>query len=205
MDYTATASATSIDTTTSALKERGFEPIQVKTKEEALAKIMKLIPEGATVMNGASQTLQQIGFIDVLKRIAHRWQNLHDAILAETDSTRQAALRRESVASDFYLGSVHALTETGEMIISSNSGSQLPHLAFTSRNLILVVGANKIVPALSDAFKRLEEHVVPLEDARMKAAHGVGTTHAKTLILRRENPKMGRTVRVIIVNESLGF
>lgn len=205
MDYKTVASAASIDTTISSLKEHNFEPIQVNSKEEALAKIHELLPEGASVMNGASETLHQIGYIDVLKSGKHPWHNLHDAIIAEKDAAKQGQLRRESALSDFYLGSVHALSETGELIIASNSGSQLPHLAFTSPNLILVVGANKIVPTLSEGFKRIEEHVIPLEDVRMKAAYGFGTKHNKTLTLRGENPMMGRKVYIIIVNESLGF
>lgn len=199
------ATSETISKTVTALTEHDFLPIQVATKEEALAKIRELIPEGATVMNGASETLREIGFSDVLKSKDHPWKNLHDGILEETDSTKQTELRRHSVLSDFYLGSVHALTEEGELVISSNSGSQLPHLAFTSPNLILVVGAQKIVPTLTDAFKRIEEDVIPLEDVRMKEVYGFGTLRAKTLILHRENPAMGRKVYVLIVNESLGF
>jgi L-lactate utilization protein LutC len=184
---------------------RGFNPILVASKEEALAKIQEIIPEGASIMNGASETLREIGFTDLLKAGAHKWNNVHDAVLAEQDKTKQTTLRRQSVLSDYYLGSAHAIAETGEIVIASNSGSQLPHLAFTSPNVVLVVGAQKIVPTLADAFLRLEEHVVPREDVRMKGVYGFGTTHAKTLIMHKENPMMGRKVHVIIVNESLGF
>jgi L-lactate utilization protein LutB len=199
------ANQESMTKTESALTANGFEPIQVNSKDEALEKIKELIPAGASVMNGASVTLQEIGFIDYLKSGTHPWTNLHANILEETDEAKQGQLRKQSVLSDFYLGSVHALTETGQLLIASNTGSQLPHLAFTSPNLILVVGSNKIVPELKDAFTRLEQHVIPLEDERMKKAYGFGTTWSKTLILNKENPMMGRKAYVIIVNESLGF
>lgn len=199
------ANPQSIEKAQIALKDHHFESILVATKEEALKKIIELIPIGASVMNGASETLAQIGLIDYLKSKSHPWKNLHDAILEETNPTKQAELRKASVLSDFYLGSVHALTESGQLLIASNTGSQLPHLAFTSPNLILVVGANKIVPTISDAFSRLEQHVIPLEDERMKKVYGYGTTWSKTLILNQENPAMGRKVYVLIVNESLGF
>lgn len=205
MDFKTLATPESISKTSVSLIENHFEPIQVASKEEALKKIRDLIPDGASVMNGASETLREIGLIDVLKAKDHPWRNLHDGILQETDGVKQERLRSESVLSDYYLGSVHALTENGEMIISSNSGSQLPHLAFTSPSIILVVGAQKIVPTLADAFKRIEEYVIPLEDVRMKEVYGYGTLHAKTLILRRENPAIGRKIYVLIVNESLGF
>ena len=156
-------------------------------------------------MNGASESLREIGFIDYLRGGSHPWKNLHEEILAEEDPAKQSQLRRKAVVSDYYLGSAHAITESGELLVTSNSGSQLPHLAFTSPNLVLVVGANKIVPSLADAFERVEKHVIPLEDERMKKAYGFGTLWAKTLILHRENPALGRNVHVIIVGEELGF
>ena len=106
----------SINTTIAALTENGFAPMQVNSKEEAFAKIKELVPAGATVMNGASVTLQEIGYIDYVKEGNHPWKNHHDAILAETDPAKQNLLRRESVVSDYYLGSAHAVTETGELI-----------------------------------------------------------------------------------------
>ncbi len=188
-----------------ALTEHGFEAILVDNKQEVLEIIKNTIPQSASVMNGASRTLEEVGYIAYLAAGGHGWNNLHDAILKETDPAKQALLRKQSVISDYYLGSVHALSQTGEMVIASNTGSQLPHLAFTSPNIILVVGMQKVVPTLDDALRRVEEVVIPLEDERMKATYGYGTTYAKTLILRRENPNMGRSVKVLLVGESLGF
>lgn len=205
MNFNSLASHEIIKKTKTSLKENNFEPIEVNSKEEALIKIQELIPEGASIMNGSSMTLQEIGYIDLLKSGQHKWKNLHDAVLAETDKDKQALLRKQSVLSDFYLGSAHALTETGEIMIASNSGSQLPHLVYTSPNIILVVGAQKIVPTLSDAFRRVQEYVIPLEDERMKSVYGFGTMLAKTLILHKENGAMGRKIYIILVNESLGY
>lgn len=202
---TTLAGSQSIEKTMESLTEHGFVPVYVRSKEEALEKLKEAIPAGASVMNGASETLREIGLTDLLKSGEHPWRNLHDVILVEKDPERQGQLRRESVVSDVYLGSVHALTETGELVIASNSGSQLPHLAFTSPQLVLVVGAQKIVPTLSDAFARIENEVIPQEDERMKGAYGFGTLWAKTLILHKENPAFGRKVLVLIVDEELGF
>jgi L-lactate utilization protein LutC len=194
-----------ITKTIQSLKNNHFDSLFVATKEEALDTIKELVTAGASVMNGASRTLEEVGYVEYLKSGAHPWKNLHEAVLLETDPEKQALLRKQSVLSDFYLGSAHALTETGEIIIASNSGSQLPHLAFTSPNVILVVGAQKITPTLLDGLKRIDEVVVPLEDVRMKEVYGYGTLHAKTLIMHKENPAMGRKVTVIIVGEPLGF
>ena len=205
MDFTQLASREAQLKTVAALAERNIQAELIETKGDALAKIKELIPQGASVMNGASRTLEEIGYIDLLKTGGHGWNNLHDVILAEKDPAKQAQLRKESVLSDFYLGSVHALAQTGEMVIASNTGSQLPHLVFTSPNLVLVVGAQKITPTLTDGLTRLDEHVIPLEDARMMAAYKMGTQKSKTLIFHRENKMMGRIVKVLIVNEKLGF
>jgi L-lactate utilization protein LutC len=205
MDFKTLASKESVEKTIKNLAERNVEGIFVNTKEEALEKIKELIPEGVSVMNGASRTLEQVGFVDLLKSGNHKWNNLHEAILAEKDPTKQAMLRKTSVLSDFYLGSVHAMAETGEFIVATNSGSQLPHIVFTSQNLIFVVSTKKIVPTLQDADKRLWDHVIPLEDERMMGVYKMHTALNKLLVFKGENPMMGRKVRVIFVNDDLGF
>jgi L-lactate utilization protein LutB len=205
MDYTKVADDAVVAATVAALGERNIEAHVVGTKAEALDLIKSFIPQGASVMNGSSRTLDEIGFLEYLKSGAHGWNNLKEAITAETDPAKQAVLRKQSVLSDYYLGSVHALAQTGESIIASASGSQLPHIAFTSPNIIFVVGTQKIVPTLADAMERVEKHVFPLEDARMKSTGAAGSVLAKELIYRREPAMMGRKVRMILVKESLGF
>lgn len=205
MKYDILATKESIDKTVKGLSSRNVETIVVKNGAEALGKIKKLIPQGVSVMNGASTTLNQIGFIEYLKSGSHGWNNLHANILNEKDPAKQAVLRKQAVLSDYYLGSVHGLAETGEFVVASNSGSQLPHIVFTSPNLIFVVSAKKIVPTLNDAIQRLKEHVMPLEDARLLKAHGVHTSLNKMVIFENENPMLGRKVHMLIVEEDLGF
>ena len=199
------ASLDSISATEKALTLNGFLPETVATGAEALARIKELIPKEVSVMNGSSRTLEEIGFIDYLTNGEHGWNNLHAVILEEKDPTKQMELRKYSVISDFYLGSVHALAETGELVIASASGSQFPHLAFTSPNLILVVGTQKIVPTIADAHKRIAEYVFPLEDERIKNMGYPGSLIGKEIILHKEHPLMGRKVHVILVNQKLGF
>lgn len=205
MNYNKLASLEIINKTMDALKERGHLPELVATQADALLKIKEIIPNGASVMNGSSRTLEEIGFINYLKAGTHGWNNLHATILAEKDQIKQAELRKQSVLSEYYLGSAHAITITGEILIASNSGSQLSHIAFTSPNIILVIGTQKIVPTLTDAFNRLENHVVPLENKRMQKAMGIDTYSSKVLIINREQPFMNRKFHIILVNEILGF
>ncbi len=205
MAYDTLASKDTVTKTIAALEGHNFRAEVVATKEEALARVKELIPAGASVMNGSSRTLEEIGFVEYLKAGEHGWNNLHAGILKEQDPAEQAKLRRESTVSDFYLGSAHAVTEEGELFFASNSGSQLPHLAFSSPNVILVVGTHKIVPTLKDVEGRMHDRIIPLEDENMRQKYGTGTSWNKSLILHNENPHMGRTVRVIFVEEVLGF
>ncbi|MEK7514444.1 MAG: lactate utilization protein [Patescibacteria group bacterium] len=205
MAYNTLASKESIEKTIKALGERGVEGILVENRTEALEKIKKLIPQEASINNGSSTTLNEIGLINYLESGKHGWNNLHAVVLAEKDPGKQAQLRKEAVFAEYYLGSVHALAETGEMIIASASGSQLPPIVSTSPNLIFVVGVQKIVPTYEDAMRRLREYVVPLEDKRMKSAGMGGTVLAKIFTFEREPAFMGRKVRIILVKEKLGF
>ncbi len=205
MDFETLAAQESIDKTIASLKSNNMEGLVVENGAEALAKIKELIPKGVSVMNGSSTTLQQIGYIDYLKAGTHGWKNLHEEVLNEKDPVKQAELRKYSVVSDYYLGSAHAVIEDGALLFASNTGSQLPHLAFTSQNLILVVSTKKIVKDIGVAWGRIETHIVPQEDVRMMKAYNAHTQHSKTLILHKENPIMGRKVIVIFVKENLGF
>lgn len=205
MNYETLANTETIKKIIDALSKRGIEAIAVNNRAEALEKVKSLIPEGASVMNGSSRTLEEIGFVDYLKSGSHGWKNLHEEILAEKDPAKQAALRKQAALADYYLGSVHAAAETGELVIASNTGSQLPHIVFTSPNLIFVVGTQKIAPNLDGALARVREYVLPAEDKRMKEVGMGGSAISKLLIFEREPVFMGRKVRVIFVNEKLGF
>lgn len=205
MNYDTLASKEAISKTIDALRERGIEAIVVNDRAEALETVKSLIPKGVSVMNGSSRTLEEIGFIDYLQAGDHGWKNLHQEILAEKDPATQALLRKQAVLSDYYLASVHAVAETGQLVIASNSGSQIPHIGFTSPNLLFVVGGQKLVPNLDAALARVRDYVLPLEDKRMKDVGMGGSAISKLLVFEREPVFMGRKVHVIFVNEKLGF
>jgi len=204
MRYDALASKDAVKKIMEAVKSRGIKPEFVNTKEDALKRLKELIPSGAEINMGTSTTLNEIGFIDLLKSGKHPWKNWKDVILEEKDVAKQMELRRKSVLSNYFLGSVHAVSETGEIVIASGSGSQLPAYIYTSNNVIWVAGIQKIVPTLNDAIKRVREYSLPMEDARMKREGYSGSTIGKLLIFEREiNP--ARKMTLILVNEKLGF
>ena len=127
-----------------------------------------------------------------------------DAIVKEKDPLKQMELRKRSITAEYFLGSVHAVTQSGEVIIASNTGSQLPSYAFSSNNVVWVVGAQKIVLNLEEGMRRVREYCLPLEDKRMKQAGFVGSAIGKILIFERE-AMPDRKITLIFVNEKLGF
>jgi L-lactate utilization protein LutC len=185
------------------IKEKNINVEVLKSKEEALARIREMIPDKASVMAGGSTTLDEIGFTKILKSGKHKWNNLKEKILSEKDSEKQAALRRKSVLADYYLGSVHAVSLTGEIVIASATGSQLPAYVFSSPHVIWVVGAQKITPDLEMAIERVREYVFPLEDERMKKEGQVGSLIGKMVIFEKEFVP-GR-ITMLLVKEKLGF
>lgn len=113
-------------------------------------------------------------------------------------------MQRLGATPEWVLGSVHAVTETGEALIASNTGSQLPAYAFGVGKVIWVVGTQKIVKDREEGLGRIYEHSLPLESERAKKAYGVpGSAVNKILIVNRE-VQPGR-ITMILVNERLGF
>ncbi len=204
MNYNELAAKEIIEQTMAALKGRNINPIFVETEEEVLQKIKEIIPAGATVMTGGSTTLNEIGFSDLLISKNHPWKNLKDEIMDEKDPEKQSKLRRESVLADYFLGSVHAVTRDGEVWVASASGSQIPSYAFTSPNIIWVVGTQKIVPDSNAAADRIKNYVYPLEDKRMKSTGASGSAIGRWLIFEREIMP-SRKINLIFVNQKLGF
>jgi hypothetical protein len=195
-----------VQRTLEAVNARGIHAEFAETKEEALKRIQEIIPPGAVVMTGGSVTLQQIGFEAILISGSHPWRNFKADLLAEKDPVKQSAMRRQGTLSEFYLGSVNALAETGELVFASGTGSQLPAFAYTSRNVIWVAGTQKITPTLDDAIRRVREYVLPLEDQRQKnIGNQAGSRINKLLIIEGEPAYMRRNLTLLLVNEVLGF
>lgn len=204
MQYDKLPSEEIVRKTMEAVKQRGVSTEFVQTKEDALNRLKEFIPAGAEIMTGGSATLEEIGFVELLKSGKHPWKNLKDDILSEKEPEKQAELRKKSVTSAYFIGSVHAVAETGEIVVASASGSQLPSYTFSSDNIIWVAGTQKITPNLEEAIKRVRTHTLPLEDQRMKDIGYPGSTIGKLLIFEREIMP-NRKITLIFVNEKLGF
>jgi LUD domain len=206
MSFDSMATGEQVASTAEALKARGIAADTVQTAEEALARLRDLIPPGASVSTGASLTLKQIGFEDLLASGSHPWKNLKAEFLAEKDPARQMILRRKSTLADYYLGSVHAVAQAGEVVIASMTGSQLAPYGYAASNVIWVVGAQKITGSLDEAIRRVREYVLPHEDARMREFSGgkMGSMIGKLLIFEREALFLNRRITMLIVQQKLG-
>src|SRR6056297_2108873 len=192
-----------IDATVDALEANGFEVVVVDSADEALETVQSQIPAGASVMNGHSTTLEEIGFVDYLGEGDHDWESLPDESWGRDDDAERQAARRESQTADYFLGGINAISQTGALVAADRSGSRVGAYPFAASNVVIVSGVNKIVPTLADALDRLESVAYPLENERAKEAYGVESAIAKQLIFRQE-PEEGRTT-VVLIREQLGY
>jgi hypothetical protein len=206
LQFSTLATPEQIRTTMDAVIARGITAELVDSREQALARLQSLIPAGSSVMTGASLTLKEIGFEALLISNNHPWRNLRAEIVAEKDPVKQTQLRRQGVLADYFLGSVHAVAQTGELVIASLTGSQLGPYAFTAANVVWIVGAQKITPSLDEAIRRVRDYVLPHEDKRMRDSSGGrrGSAIGKLLIFQQEVPFLNRKITLLFVNQSVG-
>ena len=204
MNYQSLVSGISVDKLFDNLRRRNFMPHFAASKEEALAKVVSVIPSGSEIATASSVTLKQIGFLDLLNSKKHDWKNFRDNIFTEIDHLKRDELRRESVLADYNVQSLQAITEIGQLLIASGMGNQLSAIAYASRHLVFVAGIQKVVPTLDSAFERLNQFVLPLENERMKRmGFKEGATLGKYLVFEKEIRP--RQVHIILVDEVLGF
>jgi len=206
MSYSTLPDTVRLQKTIEAVKARGIMVELVETKESALARLQTLIPAGSVVMTGGSVTLTQIGLDALLISGNHPWRNFKADLLAEKDPTKQSAMRLQGTLAEYFLGSVNAIAETGELVFASATGSQLPAYAYSSRNVIWVAGAQKITPSVDEALRRVREYVLQMESERQKNVGNKGGSFiGRILIFEREPAYLRRNLHLILVNEVLGF
>ena len=144
-----------IDRTVAGLKSRNVDAVVAESGDEARQILIDMIPDGAEVFKSTSETLDTIGYSDYIRE-TDRYRNLYLEIAEEPDRDRQRELRRLASVAEFYVGSVHAIAETGEVIVASGSGSQLGAYVYGAKTVIWVAGVQKICPSLDDALARVK-------------------------------------------------
>jgi LUD domain len=185
-----------------ALEANGIHTIIAENGEDAKRIFFELIPEGAEVFLGASVTLETLGIKDVIDK-SGRFDTLRPKMFAMDRATQGREIRKLGGAPDYAAGSVHAVTEDGQVLIASNTGSQLGPYASGAGTVIWIVGAQKIVKDLDEGLRRIYEYDLPLEIEHMRQLYNAGTGVNKVLIVNREiRPNR---VTMILVKEELGY
>ena len=188
--------------TAAALEANGITVLRARNSAEAKRIVLDLIPPGSSVLQGASKSLEASGITEEIGS-SGRYEPLRPRVFGMDRATQADEIRRLTASPDVMLGSVHAVTETGSLVAASASGSQLGPYAFGAGKVLLVVGTQKIVPDLEAAFRRIDEYVFPLEDARAQVAYGVHSGVNKVLVINREWAP--HRITVVLCDEALGF
>jgi len=201
-EFAELASDEQISTAAAALERNGIQPLIATTGGDARGLVRSLLPAGAEVYNNTSRTLEAIGVADDIER-SGRYQPLRLRLYRMDREMQQHEMRALAASPDYVVGSVHALTEGGSLLIASASGSQLGPLASGAGHVILVIGAQKIVSDVATGMRRIYEYCYPLEDARARRAYGVPSGVNNILIINKV--VTAERVTAILVKERLGF
>jgi LUD domain len=186
----------------SALTAHGFTVEILDDAAAARARIKDLIPEGASVFTGASETLRLSGIEEDINT-SGRYDAVRTRALGMDRAIELDEIWRAMSTPDVIVGSVHAVTETGSLVVASASGSQLPGYAGAAARAIWIIGAQKVVPDLPAALRRVQDHCLPLENARAQKVYGQPSAINRMLILNAE-PNPGRGT-VLLLREAIGF
>ena len=198
--YAGLATDEQVARTAEALEAHNIHTIVVDNGDQAKAELWKLLPEGAEVFTNTSRTLDTLGIPDIVNE---RYDSVRVKLAKMDQKTQNREMIKMGAVPQYILGSVHAVTEEGEIVVASNTGSQLAPYAASAEHVIWLVGTQKIVPNLDEGLKRLRQYTYPLEDERALQAYGMNSFISKLLIVYRE-VMPGRT-SMILIKENLGF
>jgi acyl-CoA hydrolase len=185
-----------------ALEEHGFSVEVVDDLDAARQAVLARIPRGSSVMTNTSVTLADTGIADAVNDEGSPYESARNKMFALDFATQAQEMKAIGGQPDYALGSVHAVTRDGTLVIASASGSQLASYAWGAANVIFVVGAQKLVSTLEAAHERIYQHSLVLEDARAIAAYGQHSSVGKILEIRQELP--GR-IHIVLIRQVVGF
>jgi acyl-CoA hydrolase len=184
-----------------ALEEHGFSVEVVDDTDTAREAVLARIPHGSSVMTNTSVTLTEAGIADAVND-GGPYVSARNAMFALDFATQAQEMKAIGGQPDYALGSVHAVTRDGTLVIASASGSQLASYAWGAANVIFVVGAQKLVPNLEAAHQRIYQHSLKLEDGRAMATYGQHSQVGKILEIHQELP--GR-IHIVLIRQVVGF
>lgn len=200
-DFSQVVDEKTIQATKKGLEERGFKVKIFDTLDQAKNELLKAIPDGSQVFTGTSVTLTKAGLDKSLNdKPFVSVREMFMPLYGQAD--KAVEMRRIGSAADVAVGSVHAITKDGQVLVASNSGSQLPSYAYGASKVYWLVGGQKLVKDFNQAMKRLEEYTLPLENQRTMKAYSVGSKISKLLIF---NYDPQQRITIMIFRQSVGF
>jgi hypothetical protein len=186
-----------------ALRANGIGAAVAANGGEARRKVFQTIPEGAEVMTMTSVTLQDLGIAQEIDGFG-RFHSVRKRLAALDRGIRGREMSRLGAAPEWTIGSVHAVTEGGSVLIASNTGSQLAAYVYGAGRVVWVVGTQKIVKDTEEGVRRIYEHCLPLETERARRAYGASGSAVNKLLTVHREVREGR-ITLIFVKEHLGF
>ena len=193
-----------IEVAQKALSEHGITVLIAENGNDAKEKILSLIPKVVEVMTATSTTLDQLGITPILNDSGD-YNSVKSQLMKMDRDTQSLEMQKLGAAPEYVIGSVHAVTEDGKVIVASGSGSQLPSYTYGAPHVIWVVSTKKIVKDLEQGLKRIYEYILPQEDARMKKVYGPDSgSHVNKLFILNNEINKSR-ITLIFVKEDLGF
>ncbi len=203
-DFSQLADDETLQQTKVSLEKNGFHVLITENGTDAKEAVLNLIPKGAEVMTATSRTLDTLGLTQEINESGN-----YDSVKSKLNKLDREKdhleMQKLGAASEYVLGSVHAVTEDGKVMVASNTGSQLPTYAYGSSHVVWVVSTKKIVKNLDEGFSRIYDYILPQEDKRLKGQYGPQVhSEVRKLLIVNSEIKPGR-ITVIFVKEQLGF
>jgi hypothetical protein len=199
VEFAEPASGRTLEAVADRLRARNFEVVIVDDGAAAKAEVLSRVPEGSQVHSGKSKTLDAGIFDEFMNN--ENYVFIRRRTMKMDRNTQRDEMRKAGAAPDIMVNSAHAVTEAGQIVMTSATGSQIGPIASGAGKLILVIGGQKVVPDLDTAFRRIEDYVIPYEEDRLNVAHGVAKMN-RTLILEGDHTP-GRTT-IILVRQPIG-
>lgn len=192
-----------------AMEARNMEGFYAETKEEALNKALELIPEGSSISWGGSMSIQEIG---LTKAVHEGNYEVYDRTDKTPEERRQVMLK--AFDCDYYLASANAISEDGILVNIDGNANRVAAIAFGPRNVLMIVGMNKVVKTEADALSRAKNVAAPINAQRFGGTPCAVTGACsmckspsciccQTLVTRFS--KEPKRIKIILVNEELGF
>lgn len=194
-----------------ALRRRRFGAQFCATVQEAKEAVLALIPEGASVGWGGSETVNALG---VKQTLREKGQPLFDRDSAPTREAQVEAMYASQLA-DVFLMSSNAITEDGCLVNVDGLGNRVSALIFGPKKVIVVAGMNKVTADLESAISRVRHYAAPMNAQRFpgespcrrtgRCADCVSPDCICTNLVVTRLSRVEERIHVILVGEDLGM